>query len=312
MRRRIGVAVLLVLVGAAALVFLSLGRPPPAPAPAPPVAAPASAVTATPTAADRAAEEAARIARRSEEREGLSSPAKPIQDIAQREAAAAPREAAERRKKQHLCPAYALPGFPWPDAPQPTTSAQIARTYLAAPGEREPATLGEVQNRLNRMAQQAGYRIPSILGAGCNGFAMVLDLERLRDDGRRVSGTDGFAGPGQRKFFSVWDILADLIKAEPGFFRIIVVVVSDEARAKSAARASADELRALSESGKAALPHALGAKAFDEGYVIDALVYEFEKFPKSEVAELRKPEGRLAATAHLAQAQLIDLARPAR
>lgn len=150
-----------------------------------------------------------------------------------------------------------------------------------------------------------------MLGAGCNGFAMVLDLERLRPDGRRVPGVDGFAGPGQRTQFSIAEVLQELWTAKPGYFRMIVLVVSDEKPLeKVGPAASAGKLSSLAAEAVETLPPALSRRAFGERYVVRALVYEFDRAASTANPRLRPPRGRLPPFSHLQQAGLISGATP--
>ena len=208
------------------------------------------------------------------------------------------------------CAASVLPPFAWPDAPRATSTISLDRRYLLRDGS-PPRTLGEVRDRLDRGIRAAGYRLPGVLGAGCNGFAMVLDLERLRPDGRRVPGVDGFAAPGQRTQFSIAEVLEELWTAKPGFFRMIVLVVSDEKPLEhKGTAASAGQLSELAASAQETLPPALSRRPFNERYVVRALVYEFDRGAGPANAKLRPPQGRLQPFSHLRQAGLISDATP--
>ena len=211
-------------------------------------------------------------------------------------AAAAP---AKRR-----CASAALPPFPWPSPPQPSSIA-IVPPYLLFGTEGKATTLAAVAARLEGAIARAGYQQPKYLGAGCDGFAIVLDLEHIDADGTRLRGTVGFAPPSQDEPFSLATYVKRLFYAPPGQYRQIVLVVSDQRMAQATASPTETELRAIARDGVSALPAGFSIVPYTTGHVVQALIYEFEKGPRDGDAKWVPPEGRLGATVHLMKAQLF-------
>jgi hypothetical protein len=196
-----------------------------------------------------------------------------------------------------------LAPFPWPNPPVPSDSALIA-PYLLFPADREGKTLLDVARRLEGSIAAAGYLEPRYLGAGCDGFAVVLDLEQIEPDGARKPGAAGFAPTTGEPGFTLAGYIKRLFYAPPGYYRQIVFVVSAIGIATTTPAPTPGELRAIAKDGSAALPPVYGSVPFTWKYKVVALVYEFQKGPADGDARQIPPTGRLRAPQHLRKAQL--------
>ena len=201
------------------------------------------------------------------------------------------------------CASVGLAAFPWPDAPQPSDSTTIPRRLLFGQ-DLSPKTLADVGAKLERSIADAGYRTPRFLAAGCNGFAIMLDLEHIRDNGARLPGEAGFAPPGQDETFNLASWIQRLFHAPPGQYRQIVFVVSEQLLGRTTPSPSEDELRAIARAGRSALPRAFAAVPYTTRTEVTALIYEFEKGPRDGDARVIPPDGRLRAATHLQRARL--------
>lgn len=201
------------------------------------------------------------------------------------------------------CASRELAAFPWPSPPAPSDSALIP-PYLLWPGGGEGKSLMDVAKRLEGSIAGAGYLEPKYLGAGCNGFAIMLDLEQIEADGTRKAGAAGFAPSTAEPGFSLAGYLKRLFYAPPGYYRQIVLVVSDQGIATTTPSPTPGELRAIAKDGSAALPPGYGELPFTWKYKVVALVYEFQKGQADGDARQIPPSGRLRAPQHLKKAQL--------
>ena len=201
------------------------------------------------------------------------------------------------------CAGRELAAFPWPNPPTPSDTTLIP-PYLLWPAGSEGKTLMDVARRLEGSIAAAGYLEPKYLSAGCNGFAIMLDLEQIETDGARKPGAAGFAPTTAEPGFTLSSYLKRLFYAPPGYYRQIVFVVSDHGISDTTPAPTPGELRAIAKDGSAALPPGYGALPFDWKYKVVALVYEFEKGPADGDARQIPPAGRLRAAQHLKKAHL--------
>jgi hypothetical protein len=162
----------------------------------------------------------------------------------------------------------------------------------------------DVARRLEASIAAAGYLEPRYLGAGCDGFAVILDLEQIETDGARKPGAAGFAPTTAEPGFTLAGYLKRLFYAPPGYYRQIVFVVSDTGIAATTPAPTPGELRAIAQDGSAALPPTYRAVPFTWKYKVVALVYEFQKGPTDGDARQIPPTGRLRAPQHLKKASL--------
>ena len=202
------------------------------------------------------------------------------------------------------CPASEMAPFPWPDVPQPSVTALVP-PYLLFKDDSGPVSLAAVGARLAGAIARADYRQPKYLGAGCRGFAIVLDLEHIEADGRRKDGPEGFAPPSQEAEFRLAQYVKRLFFASPGHYRQIVLVVSEQRPTHGTAPPTEAQLRAIARDGASALPQAFADIVYTPRHVVLALIYEFEKGPRDGDAKVNPPEGRLGATVHLMKARLF-------
>jgi len=202
------------------------------------------------------------------------------------------------------CPTAGLVPFPWPNPPLPSVTALVPR-YLLFPDEGKATSLRAVGARLEGAISRAGYRQLKYLGAGCKGFVIVLDLEHIEADGRRMGGTGGFAPPSQEADFNLAQYVKRLFYAAPGYYRQIVIVVSEQGMTNATAAPTEAQLRAITRDGASSLPSAFANVAYTPRHAVYALIYEFEKGPRDGDLKVIPPAGRLGATVHLMKAKLF-------
>lgn len=184
--------------------------------------------------------------------------------------------------------------FPWPP-PEASARATISRSLF---GSNPPATLGEVADTLAEALSEAGYTGPGYLGVP-RGFAMVTRIEQTDRSGRPLDGNARWASQIiVVKSFSISAVLRALMTAEPGFFRILVLVITDKPFDDSGAQARLETLEAWSRKGVDVLVPDVREMPFDENYKVSALVYEFEKASENEDPIVRVP-GNNEAPTHL-------------
>jgi hypothetical protein len=184
--------------------------------------------------------------------------------------------------------------------PLATVSAAGLTAALADFSPVVPSTLGHLLRYLRLRLVAAGYPAPAVLGAGCNGFALILEGERIRPDGSRI----GFEEWQWGRRLGFIEIIDKLMRGEPGFFRMITLVAAQEKPLPGGRPISAQELRRLLMLGSSGLPAGMEDIPFDDRYELYALVYEFEKDAKGVSGQV-EPTGRISIVAHLRASGLL-------
>jgi hypothetical protein len=208
-------------------------------------------------------------------------------------------EAPERR------PPQGLPAFPWPP-PRYSAFATIARAWVASGA---PTTLGTVASRLEAAFDAAGYGERSYYWIP-GGFALVSRIEQIRSDAAPVEPPARWAVETPRVREGFIDHIRALFNAPPGFYRVIVFTVTDQAFAASERPPTSSEARTWISSGTLRLPESVSSLAYSDEHYTTALIYEFERRADQTEATMRMPSdspGRV----HLEKAGLWKaLARP--
>ena len=184
------------------------------------------------------------------------------------------------------------PLLPWPP-PEPSARMVVPKMLLS-----NPATLGDVDDRLRAALRVAGY---DDLGyfAVPNGFAAVTRLERIEPTGEPVADASRWqmtvpADPS----FSLFDYLRALLTAQTGHFRVIAFVVTPTLFTGSPGEVDAVSARRWASTGRNALPPPMRSQVFTADYSVTALVYEFSKIRGERSVHYDLP-GDLSATTHL-------------
>ena len=102
-------------------------------------------------------------------------------------------------------------------------------------------------------------------------------IERIRADATPVAAPARWAvnTPQVRPGFI--DHLKALFNAPPGFYRVIVFTVTDQAFAAAERAPTSDEARTWVSSGAMRLPASVGALPYSTQHYVTALIYEFER-----------------------------------
>jgi hypothetical protein len=132
-----------------------------------------------------------------------------------------------------------------------------------------------------------------------SGFALVSRFEQCDADGTPLNGAARFI----LKIFNPppsgpLDYLKKLIFAQPGHFRVIVFIVTNQPFGQSKVTVSRDEAIDWLSSGTNGLPNGIGDMQFTSAYLTTALIYEFEQASADSAAILTQPSS-LTGKMHL-------------
>jgi hypothetical protein len=164
-----------------------------------------------------------------------------------------------------------MPSFPWPP-PKSTSKLVLPTDWLRL---QEPPTLGHVANLLMSALKDARYPNYSFLAVP-NGFALVAQLEQIRQDGtvtpdRWDDGLPSMATMGFAEF------VAALFRAPTGHYRVIAFIVTDVPWQQNAPRPSEEQAQLWLSTGLTSLPAAVRDIRYTADYLSTALVYQFTK-----------------------------------
>lgn len=201
-----------------------------------------------------------------------------------------------------------LPDFPWPP-PAPSTQIVLPNSLFQASGKPTPS-LSSVGAQLVGALEQARYfeysyyRVP-------NGFALVARLERIGPDGTPLPEEFRFLLPGSQEPFSLGVYIKQLFFAPEGFYRQIVIVVTDRPFTATGETLDAPAAARLLSGGANRLSNDFETMRFTEAHRVSALIYEFKKGAQQGDVSTLTP-GRLGARTHLERAGIYQGLAPRR
>ena len=163
-----------------------------------------------------------------------------------------------------------IPAFPLPP-PQPSATDEIPPTYF----ERSKS-LDDVNNILTKALDKCGYLRKSYFYVP-DGFALVTQLEKINLDGSPKGDDERWVAETQVGSFSLKDYFKRLLKANPGFYRCIVFVVTDKYFHYSDTLATKNQANQWLIDGVNRLPAEIGQLGLNSNYAFNVLIYEFKK-----------------------------------
>jgi hypothetical protein len=190
--------------------------------------------------------------------------------------------------------------LPWPP-PNPSDRVVLDRSLLADTNG-PPTTLGGVSDRLESALTNAGYPGSSYWGVP-GGFALVTKLEQTDRDGTPLAGRMRWqTSIATMKCFCLTQYLNALLTAPPGFYRVLVFVVTTQEFAPVREREPIDTIERWSQLGLNDLPSGLRATPFTDEHEVTVLLYEFVK--RSDADRPESGPARISARDHLRAAGL--------
>lgn len=167
--------------------------------------------------------------------------------------------------------------------------------------------LGFVNDRLRNALDEAGYvestyyRIPK-------GFALITRLEQIELNGHSKPLPARWSSqPSRISPFDLAVYIRALFTADPGYYRVIAILVTGQSFAQSGRRLGYEETVGLSLGGGNALPSETAEMPYLPPVQCTALIYEFER-PRGTTSN---PDGwllvpsRLDALTHLTGSGLL-------
>jgi hypothetical protein len=205
------------------------------------------------------------------------------------------------RDVQHAKPPDdTIPQFPWPP---PVASATDIIPRSLFPNS-AAALLKDVDQRLAAALDACGYTGNSYYAVP-KGFALVTHLEQINPDGTPRPMPGRWSAQVQPlSTFSLSEYLKALFTANPGRYRVTVLVVTSNAFSQTEAKVSKEEALGWLAKGLNQLPASIGNLPFTADYAVTALIYEFDEPHTGENAVFVNPSG-LTGRDHLTKSKLL-------
>jgi hypothetical protein len=195
-------------------------------------------------------------------------------------------------------PTAGIPQFPWPP-PRASAEHQIRNKWVS---EDEHTSLLDVAERLETALGNAGFETWKYSSVP-HGFALVTQIEQILPDGT----------PRKERFrtdlpslsdLSFVEFLMALAKAPPGYFRVIVFVVTDLPFSRGDTAPAESEARHWLDAGLNKLPKSFGDLIYGADYRTTALIYEFKKLSKQPATLVS--QSLASGRTHLERARIWD------
>lgn len=227
-------------------------------------------------------------------REEVSPPAPPPPPVIARRHE---REPISKSQPTSADPAYSMPEFQWP--PPRASEEYVLPRNVFGDGSRA-LVFSDVDRILVAALKAGGYTARSYYSVP-HGFALATRIEQINDDGTPKMPPARFAlEPEQVSVFRPMDYLKALLNGVPGYYRVIVFILTDTPFQASGAPTTEAQATAWVSSGVNVLPRTIGDLPFTRDVNCTALVYEFMRKPgaDSDATEFAMP-GHLDAMTHL-------------
>lgn len=193
-----------------------------------------------------------------------------------------------------------LPDFLWP--PPRASGVYVMPEEMMSIGR--PSSLGDVLYEIDRALDQGEYYERSYYSAP-GGFAVVTRLERYNTDGTNFEGNERWNTEGPPAVTGWHDYIDALFGSTPGYFRVIVFVVTTQSFSPAARVIDGDASLQLLMCGAVGVPPAVTGKPYTESHNITALIYELA-METSTGNVIPVMPGRLPAHTHLSKAGILS------
>jgi len=197
-----------------------------------------------------------------------------------------------------------VPKFPsWPP-PQASGNMEIPQNLI--PGKALRPRLMDVAAQLLTALDTTGYGERSFYSIP-DGFALVSRIEQIYPDGRPKEGAERWPVTAEPpRIFSLRSYLQALFTSNPGYYRVIVFVVTDQPLVQKSADPTEynNAPRDWVWSGANKIPTSVGFMDYTSAMSCTALIYEFRQASRNSPVSLDLP-GLLPGKAHLEQSSLL-------
>ncbi len=161
--------------------------------------------------------------------------------------------------------------------------------------------LKDIDHELKITLSICGYEKLSYFRVSNSGFAIVTEMEQIEKDGNPKPENDRWVFNPNASLpsneFSMLDYIKCLFRAQKGYYRCIVFIITDQFLSSKSIPPTRQEINEFVEKGGNKLPKKIGDLKLTKNYTINAIIYEYVKEENSVEPQLQK---RLSARTHLA------------
>jgi hypothetical protein len=180
-------------------------------------------------------------------------------------------------------PSYGMPQFRLP--PPKWTSRYVLPAGLVVRDQNE--TLGDAFDRIVEAFRHADITEWSTYAIGDDGFAVVSRMEHIDDDGRPRPGAERWEVQSvttSRKF-GLAEYLKLLFSAQPGRYRVIVFLVTEQSITSSTTPPTSDDMATTLAGGAGTLSPTMRKVVLRSSSKCEALIYEFYRPSEDDVPQ---------------------------
>lgn len=209
----------------------------------------------------------------------------------------------EVNKDQDTLPENAMiKAFPWPP-PRASATFVLNKTQF-----KKAENLGGVDEILEKALSKTGYYDKSYYTVP-NGFAVATKLEQINKDASPKKVPDRWSAKVDMQNFTFSEYISSLFTSKPGYFRVIVFVITDNTFRQKKSTVERTEAEAWVSDGAQSLPPEMLKRSFTANHTVTALIYEYEVPENSKKAQLIAPS-KHTAREHLVKSKLyVELTR---
>ena len=188
-----------------------------------------------------------------------------------------------------------FPEFPWPPPPASAREELPGHLFNVVGVD---ISLGDVSNRITVALDENGY-FESSYFAVPDGFAVVTRLEQIEPDGTPKEEPERWSlDVAPLRPFSLAEYIRRLFFGVPGYYRVIVFVVTPHPFSQSGPRVTPEQLDFWLTTGFNRLPDEVASLAYTDDFAATALIYEFARPTENDEMRVNYP-GALPGRVHL-------------
>jgi len=178
------------------------------------------------------------------------------------------------------------PAFPFPP-PKASTFEAIPKNLLI--NSNQKVSLGFViSNKLLPALANAGYEY-SFYCVKDSGISIVTRLEKINPDGTSKGNGERYLTETQSGHFGIFDYLKSLLIAKPGYYRVIVFIISPYVIVQSNNQITKAQADSFFTAGADRPLARLLSYQFSDKYACTALIYQFVKPNEEDPAKELQP-----------------------